>query len=234
LTRTESLIYERAGLYSEELCDKKLSTWQPGKLLKILLEVDPFADKSGSLSVGLEEEYGKPAPVMHSLGRERVLSLGEIKKYYDRLGSYLHAPTLDQVSAGKGASPERVEQRCSEVADILEEVLSSPVFKVNFRVNSDIVCGKCGSRILRRLPPDGEVVIANCIECSAQYRVEFDGSGKVAWTPLVQRIKCANTECGNGIELWESEIEVGTNWVCSDCGRKNVISLAVALEPENG
>jgi hypothetical protein len=90
---------------------------------------------------------------MHSLGRERVLTLGEIKTYYDRLGSYLHAPTLDQVAAGKGATTEGKEQRCVELAGILDEVLSSPVFNVNFRVFSEISCGKCGKQIVRRLPP---------------------------------------------------------------------------------
>jgi len=230
----ESLIYQRATLYSKELCGKKLSTWQPGKLLKLLLDIDPYADKSGSLSVGLEEEYGKPAPIMHSLGRERVLTLGEIKTYYDRLGSYLHAPTFDQVAAGKGATTEGKEQRCVELAGILDEVLSSPVFNVNFRVFSEISCGKCGKQIVRRLPPDGGTVVATCIECEAQYRVESNPPGGVAWTPLVHRVKCAKADCCQVMELWESEVKVGTNWVCSGCGGKNIISLAVAYEATEG
>lgn len=226
----ESLIYQRATLYSKELCGKKLSTWQPGKLLKLLLEIDPYADKSGSLSVGVEEEYGKPAPIMHSLGRERVLTLEEIKTYYDRLGSYLHAPTIDQVSAGKGATTEGKKQRCVELATILDEVLSSPVFNVNFRVSSEMTCGKCGKQIVRRLPPNGGTVVASCIECDAQYSVSSNSQGVATWTPLVQRVKCAKADCDQLIVLWESEVKVGTNWVCSGCGGKNVISLGVAYE----
>lgn len=226
----ESLIYERAGLYSEELCGKKLSTWQPGKLLTILLEIDPFADKGGEMSVGTEEEYGKSAPAMHSLGRERTLSLKEIKTYYDRLGSYLHAPTREQVSSGKVATPERMTECCAELLTILEEVLYSPVFNLNFRVKSEITCGKCGEKILRRLPPGGGTVVANCINCSAQYNVTFEGAGDAVWTPLLQSIKCANEHCDESIDLWESDIKEGAKWTCSGCNRKNIISLALVLE----
>jgi hypothetical protein len=96
----ESLAYEHARLYQEEIAIEKLSTWQPRQLFKLLLEFDPYADKSSSLSIGLQEEQGVPAKMMTPLGTERVLGLGEIKKYYDQLGSYLHAPTLDQASRG--------------------------------------------------------------------------------------------------------------------------------------
>ena len=41
----ESLVYERADSYREELPGRALYTWQPGKLLKMLLEIDPLADK---------------------------------------------------------------------------------------------------------------------------------------------------------------------------------------------
>ena len=223
----ESLVYERAGSYTEELPGSALQTWQPGKLLKILLEIDPFADKSASLSIGEEEEYGKPAPQMHSLGRDRVLTLKEIKTYYDRLGSYLHEPTPEQVDAGKCASEGKMLDRCRELVEIIDEVLSSPVYNLNFRVTSKIQCGKCENTITRRLPPDGGEVVAKCVNCLAEYEVTYGKGDKVTWTPLVQPIGCANPDCNAEFELWNSEIKVGTNWLCSTCGGRNVISLAV-------
>lgn len=130
----EALIYERAGNYSEELPGEKLSTWQPGKLLSLLLEIDPSADKNRGLSVGIEEECGKPAKEMTYMGEERVIRLSEIKKYYDRLSSYLHTPTSDQVAEGKGADAEKILLRCNEIVAILEQVLASPIFNCNMKI----------------------------------------------------------------------------------------------------
>jgi hypothetical protein len=227
----ESIIYERAESYKEELSGKKLSTWQPKKLLSLLIEIDHSADKSSILSFGLEEEYGKPAKIMKSLGKERVLSLSEIKKYYDRLGSYLHTPTLDQVALGKGATPVGIRTRCIEVTEILEQVLASPIFNVNFNVTSTITCGKCGTKIVRRIPPVGGVksIIAKCIECSACYSLATMENDQIEWKPLVRDVKCATPSCNSKISLWESEIEVGTCWTCVGCNAKNQIVLAVAI-----
>lgn len=74
----ESIIYERAENYKEELSGKKLSTWQPRKLLMLILEIDPHVDQNSSISAGIEEEYGKPAKQMNFVGSERVLSLKEL------------------------------------------------------------------------------------------------------------------------------------------------------------
>ncbi|MFZ2403576.1 MAG: hypothetical protein WAW41_00450, partial [Methylobacter sp.] len=228
----ESLIYERASLYKEELCGKKLSTWQPGKLLSLLLEVDPSADKNVELYAGLEEEYGKPAKIMKPLGRERVLSLREIKKYYDRIGSYLHAPTLEQVAQSKVASTEVIRTRCKEVVEILEQVFSSPVFNINFKVATSILCERCNTKIVRRSPVDAaEPIIARCIECSAPYRLILVDDNQVEWKPQVRDVECANPTCNCTVKIWESDLKLGESWKCSDCGSSNQIVLGVICNP---
>lgn len=223
----ESLVYERADSYREELPGRALYTWQPGKLLKMLLEIDPLADKSSSLSIGEEVKYGEYAPRMRFLGHDRVLTLKEIKRYYDRLGSYLHAPTREQVDSEKRVSDEKIVKRCRELTHILDEVLASPVFNLDFRVTSKIQCEKCESMITRRLPSDGEKFVAKCISCLAEYDVVLDKGGKAIWTPRVEVIGCGNPNCNAKLELWNSEIKVGTNWLCSTCGGRNVILLGL-------
>lgn len=219
----EALIYEKAGQYKEELCDKKLSTWQPKVLLDLLLEIDPYADKSTSLAVGIEEEYGKPAKQMTLLGKDRVLGLGEIKKYYARLGSYLHALTIDQSSEGKGPTPDKIRTSCGEIVKIIDEVLASPVFNVNIKTTSSITCQGCGEMIVRRIHSRHEPLTAKCIKCPASYTLIFQDDGATNWKPNILEIKCANTSCRFPINVWVSEIKIGTNWKCSECNGNNTI-----------
>ena len=103
----EALIYQKAKNYKEELPEKDMDTWQPRQLLIKLIEIDPDADKGASVAVGIEEEYGQPAKEMNFIGSEKVLILAEIKKYYDRLGSYLHTPTIKQIKNNKTPSKEK-------------------------------------------------------------------------------------------------------------------------------
>ncbi len=41
----ESLIYDRALIYKDEFPPREYETWQPRKLLAVLLEIDENADK---------------------------------------------------------------------------------------------------------------------------------------------------------------------------------------------
>ncbi|MFQ5330172.1 MAG: hypothetical protein ACE5D4_09330, partial [Thermodesulfobacteriota bacterium] len=132
-----------------------------------LLDIDPYADQSSSLSIGIEEEYGKPAKQMTSLGKDRVLGLGEIKKYYDRLGAYLHTQTIEQSLEGKGPTQDKIRTRCDEIRKIIGDVLASPVFNVDMKTTSSIPCQKCGTNIVRRIRSKSEPLVANCINCSA-------------------------------------------------------------------
>ncbi len=219
----EALIYEKAGLYKEELSNKKLSTWQPKKLLTLLLEIDPVADKSSSIAVGIEEEYGKPASKMTSLGKDRVIGLKEIKKYYDKLGSYLHTQTIDQLADGKGPKPDGMRTRCNEIKEIINEVLASPVFNADFKVTSSIECGECGTKIVRRIPTGSKSLEAKCINCPASYTLTVVDENKTSWQPNIHKVKCANELCMSPFELWKSEIEIGIGWKCKECQGENRI-----------
>ena len=228
----EALIYERAGNYTEELPQKVLSIWQPNKLLKTSLEIDPYTDQSATIAVGIEEEYGKPSRNLKPLGKERVLSLKEIKKYYNRLGSYLHTKTIEQVEKNKGSGPEKIRTNCLELHKIIDEVISSPVFNFNIRTTTKCEYGNCGATIPRRTIPTENSFNAICIDCDATYKITTKDHKDFLWEPLGVKVKCANQSCDQEIFLYRNEIKAGTNWVCNKCNRRNKIGLALLLSPE--
>jgi hypothetical protein len=113
----EALTYDRAQAFAAELPPTEYDTWQPKKLLQLLLEINPLADKDSMLSFGVEEEYGVPTPVMQPLGSEKVLNLATLKRHYDALGNHLHMPTIKQIAAGKGPDAIKLRKRCEEIVD---------------------------------------------------------------------------------------------------------------------
>ena len=56
----EALTYDRALAYEEEIPPSEYNTWQPRKVMSLLLEINPTADKDSSVTIGLEETFGVP------------------------------------------------------------------------------------------------------------------------------------------------------------------------------
>jgi hypothetical protein len=227
----EALTYERAQSYQQELPKGAHETWQPRKLMQMLLDVDPTADKDSSLRIGREEIPGKPANIMNDLGAETVLNLSILKHHYDALGSYLHMPTLKQIQAEGTQSSDRLHARLQEIVSYVDRVLKSPIFNINFGTFATIDCKRCGHIIHWRMPRSGGIAHAVCRECSASYDVKKVGDNEVQWKPLQLTVPCANVECGTTGYLWNDDVKPGMVWTCAVCERRNEIVLSVQPFP---
>ena len=230
----ECLAYERVLLYKNELPPEKLGIWQPRKIMAVLLELDPSADKTCSLAVAIESSPGVRSEPFKSLGTDRVISNKEIKKYYDKLGSYLHAPTVRQATSDSTTSPDKVRSRCQEMAAIIGEALSSPVFNINIRSFATLPCERCGEEIVRRLKRDGEDADAKCPACGAGYSISQLEDDKVEWMPHQETIQCRGETCTAEIHAWMDELDKGAHWTCDECGGRNVVSLGIQFYPPEG
>lgn len=227
----ESLVYDRALAYKEEFPPTEYETWQPRKVMAIMLEIDPTADKDSSLAFGIEPSPGVTPELMQGLGTERVLNMATIKRHYDALGSYLHVPTIKQRKNGVPVDPTKLRTRCEAIARYLADVLASPVWNAILGVFASIDCVNCGHPIRKRFPRDQEFVEAKCLECGATYRVTGAGDQKVHFEPDQVGIRCANVDCKTSIFPWRSEIEDGVGWICDVCGGRNEIRLMVQHRP---
>ena len=179
----EALTFDRAQSYKKEIPPEQYETWQPRKLLSMLLEIDPNADKTSSLRFGEEEKYGEPAKVMHSLGTDSVLGLATIKEHYDALGSYLHMPTLKQFSNQKSPNFDSLRERCNTIVNELTKVLSSPIWNVNFGNFAEFECQRCQNTIRKRIPHSSEKLIAKCVNCGADYTLTKETNDTTVWEP---------------------------------------------------
>lgn len=229
----EALTYDRALSYKDEFPPSEYETWQPRKIMSVLLNIDPKADKDSSLAIGLEEQYGVPAPRMNSLGSEKVLSMSVLRKHYDALGSYLHVQSMKQVREGTTLDFNRMRERCKEIAAFTGQVLSSPIFNVTFGHFASLNCIKCGSPIRKRLCGGHHEAVAECHQCKATYTITAEGDGKVKWKPHQHEVECASGNCHEKICIWHHELEIGRHWICKNCNGKNSFVLAIDYEDQS-
>jgi hypothetical protein len=226
----EAVTYDRATAFKEEFPTEEYETWQPKKVMAVLLEIEPTADKDSTIAFGLEEEFADPAKQMISLGTETVLNMGVLKKHYDALGSFLHIPTIKSTKAGKTINHDKLRKRCEGIRGYLDNVLSSPVFNPTLGVFASIECTECGKKIRKRMPKGESPINVECLNCVASYRVSSSGGNQSVWEPMQQEIECANKECTKKIVVWEKEIRQGAKWTCPECKGQNSVVLGVVYE----
>ena len=223
----EALTYDRALAYKDEFPPSEYETWQPHKLMKVLIDIDPMAGHGSSLRIGKEEEYGVPAPVMVSLGTEKVLNMTNLRKHYSALGSYLHVQSMKQVRAGKPLDFDKMRTRCKEIAVIIRGVLSSTVFNSTLGSFSKLPCVECNKLIRKRLPHGQNEVRAVCYECDASYTLVDKGNGQVEWKSDLQKVECSHNGCERNIFVWYRQIAIGNSWACPDCKGQNTFVIGV-------
>lgn len=225
----EAVTYERAQAYQAELPSNVYRTWQPKKLMQQLLDLEPMADQGSSIAFGIEQPAGGAASTMQHLGTEKVFGMKDIKKFYDALGSFLHTPTLQQMEERGDTDFSKLRTKCEEIIPLLDGVVSSRVFNVNFGGFSSIECmnPNCGKPIRRRLRPDAEFTEAACLECGFTYEIRTNSQNQSEWRPILEEVPCPNPTCTQVFKLSAKELAPGQRLHCDVCEGRFQIGLAL-------
>ncbi len=228
----EAITYDRAAAYKDDFPKGEYATWQPKKVLSVLLDLDPAADKSATVSLGPESVPGQPATEMHLLGTDTPLNKATIKQHYDALGSYLHFPTLKQYEAKGIADFGRLRTRCVQIASHLQDVLESPIWNAIFSHISHTNCKRCGKSVRCRLAFNDEIGKereVHCRHCDAPYIAINLSAQQVRFKPLETEILCQSDGCGVVSYLWNDRIKAGNVFKCWACGARHEICLGINL-----
>lgn len=225
----ESVTYDRALAYKDEFPPQEYETWQPRKIMLVLLEIDPHADIDSSLSFGLEPASREQKATMRTIGSENVFNLSTIKKHYDALGSFLHVPSMKQT--GSTIDYVKMRKRCEVIAITLSEVLASSIYNVTLGMFSKFDCVECKKTIRKRIPWKLDTLDGNCFNCEASYTLTRLSDGQVRMDPHQHEIPCANTKCGHIAVILRREIENGRGWTCTKCNGRNVFQLSLSHAP---
>lgn len=224
----EALTYDRAQAYAKEIPPEELSIWQPDKVMRMLLEIEPTADSSYTLRIGEEPYPGGTPQEMHTMGADTVFSLADLQKHYHAVGSVLHMPTMQQVEKAKLLDVVKLRARLEVIAQDLTKSLDSPIWNSTFGSFASLECGRCSKPIRKRIPTGTESVAAKCFSCGAQYQVSLLEDKKIWWEPQTREAKCSTRGCQGNFVFWLDEIKPGAHWSCSECHKRFRIELGIS------
>lgn len=228
----EAITYDKAHAYKNDLPLETIETWQPKKVMELLLEIDPHADKGGTISFAPEDGKGNLKGPFKELGTENVFSLKDIKKNYDALGNFLHTPSIKQVNLGKTHDEKKIKIRCKKIHKELGKVLSSTMWNSTFGPSSTLKCLRCSKPIRRRLNTlkIGDKTSVKCFFCQADYEIEILKDQEVNWTPIQVDITCPKEDCKNEMLVWPDKIQIGNHFKCGKCGESLEFCLVVGMK----
>ena len=222
----EAITYDRAQGYEEVMPLDVIKTWQPQKLMKALVEIEPLTNEEPTVHF-LDESLPEPSWVL--LGKEAIFSLQSIEEHIHPLGSFVHYPSLGQ--AAKGPNFQKMRRRCVEIAEHLEKVLASPVFNPVVLNVVEIPCDECGSTVLKHMPHKVIESVAQCFGCKAEYRIFANEDGDYSSHRLGKKVPCPQQDCGGVMCISRESLKDGHEAACPICRSKFLLQSAFRLLP---
>jgi hypothetical protein len=211
----EALCYDLLGVYLKEVPLRALEVWQPDKVMKELLRIDPQAHSTTRIRMRREGHDGSPDSAWRDLGEDRRLKPKFAEKAYQQLSNFIHVPTIKQLQVGKCADESIIRERAQRIRDKLAHTLAATIWNANFGGFYTFNCTECESPIARRqsVLDMGEDV--ECGNCGQQYDVEKEPDGKLRFIARSYSWECA--ACGERREIAQRLAKDGLDVSCR-CG----------------
>jgi hypothetical protein len=216
--------------YLGEVPDDAMRKWTPRKVIAQMLEVDPTADKTSTIAVGIEEVPGEQSQDMKMLGEDRRFTLKWANRSHNALGRFLHAPTLYQFETGDAPDHGKMREKADEIAAVIEHTLATSIYNVNFGnfYKVDCLCGRSFKRRAGSFAPESGIVCPD-VNCRTIWDVVSESGPKVGLKPRQTEYVCQG--CNETLHILSQRIKPGKVIVC-DCGAKAEIILTVAAMEE--
>jgi len=223
----EALTYDRAQGYMPDLPPSTYAKWQPKKLMEILIDLDPTADRGGAVRFKKESKEGQPEYPWVELGEERVFSLSQIKKSYDALGNFLHHPTYHQIINGEVPN-ETIRQKCEGIASQLDHVLQATVHNFLYASRLKYHCFDCEKPQIKRLKSETSDGEGTCWDCSAEHSFYYDqNTGKHMITRKSYFAQCPTEGCTVTKTIPAEKFKEGYAWKCIGCSKQFDIAIGI-------
>jgi transcription elongation factor Elf1 len=222
----EAYAYDLLMGYLSEAPMRVIETWQPDKVLKELLAIDPQSAMTYTINWQRAATETEPAGKWQTMGEDRRLPVEYVRKNYQALGSFLHVPTIRQSSRDNDPAPAR--QRATEVQEAFAKLLAPGRITAFFAKGMHrFECHDCGTPIARRADSLLEGKTAECGNCGLPYDVEILEDQKVWIQPRSILWDCPR--CQSHRTIFASKAKDGTDVSCPECQLQTTIRVLQQL-----
>jgi hypothetical protein len=210
----ESLFYALLPQYEEEIPEDLLKQWQPRAIIDAIIDCNPLVQWHSQVTIGRSGAPPGSPPLF--VGQQHPISRELLRKYYHRLGSYLHARR-------DGSAVPRTRLRSVIVAATqrVEEFCRGTSLLHNMGLYISIICA-CGRVIKRNALGLGGRRHIRCpaSACGAIYDLISAHDGLTEWAMRSEIFTCA---CKHQTKIGVHLIADGAPLECSGCGAAFVI-----------
>jgi predicted RNA-binding Zn-ribbon protein involved in translation (DUF1610 family) len=223
----EALCYEMLIGYLDEVPLKAFDTWQPDKVMRELLRIDPSADQTSRIRIREDVPDGQPQKNWMDLGEDRRLKAAWAAKTYHQLGNFLHVPTIKQSSKEGAPDTVTIRHRAEAIREHLAHVLDTQIWNANFSVSVTIPCSQCNAPIKRRssILENGEPI--ECGNCGQLYDAEHQPDDSYLFVAHCYSWACK--VCSERIDLAQSRAKPGADASCPNCGDQATLVVEQVL-----
>lgn len=211
----ETVAFRQLKQYGDIIPGTLAKEWRADQIIKTLASFDPTSDQSGDISIGEGSDPDVVPEKWQSIGEVQTIKWTKFRKYYNKLGSYLHAPK----------EPEANPPGKSTLDDIIRELdrVTTCTAIVAYKEVRIADCPKCGTRVyVGECEFENEqLVVCGNTKCGQLFKkVVNDQSSKVLIPVDVIWFKC---KCGARIPVRLDAIWKPFN--CGDCFKKFRVNL---------
>jgi predicted RNA-binding Zn-ribbon protein involved in translation (DUF1610 family) len=212
----EAIAYDKIRIYAKRLPESVLKKWQPPQVIKALLEYETGATENFTLSIAEENADGSAGP-MKGLGFHVSFKPSELQKLYNKLGSFLHAPTVKEK-----ATQSEVQTKAAELKSFLATLLTRLTEVCSSTIDGSLArvvtfdCVECGAVIMRNEESLKTNPSATCLsaQCQAEYVVDLNGETP-AFVLKVSAFECQ--KCKEVIRIANHKLKISATFKCSNC-----------------
>ena len=224
----EAQAYELLTGYLAEAPLKALDAWQPDKVIRELLIIDPEADISRRIRIKRNGQNGEPDGDWKELGEDRRIKAKWASKAYHRLGNYLHIPTLRQQRVETPLDLDGVRRSANEIRDALAHALGSSIWNVVFSESVKFECFSCDSPIKRRTKHLKTGAPVECGNCGQMHDAKEHPDGNYSFVPHALRWECR--KCNEPRSILQGLAKDGADVSCPKCGDGQILARAEVWE----